>query len=636
MDSSEEVRDAEKEKEQKDKEKKEKKDKDAISEGSSSLYSLERPKDVMDGMGMGLGNIAKGVFGGAALMVFAPIAAATAGYNDGGGASGALKGFGVGLCTGIAGGAAMAAGGIISGGAQIGRGIYHTPGAMSKSQAGMDFDEETREWIVYDLAKEADSVLRIDNEDFLQALPDLDAYKEKKEGGIMGAVKGAAGLEDGRGGGERDVKETEMYTVLGVTPAATQGEIKKAYYKQARDHHPDRHRDDPEASAKFQKIGEAYQILSDEKLRASYDAGGKEGVGDAPKMDSAAMFAMIFGSEKFEALVGELMLASQMGMERPEEGHPKFQALKQKKREIRCAQALVAKLELYSSECDCSVTKFKDMVRADALELAASPFGGTLVREIGEAYVAHAKAALGDMFVGWEQTGKSLGTKLSIASSSVRAAFATMDMQKAQKKMEKTEAETQAGELAKAQAAAAAAAAGQGEGQPAAPTPVAAGKTAPDAAGKTAQQQVLSPEERKAADEAKLQAKMERIGVHMFKALWGITELDIQSTLEKVCQKVLKDHSVTAPVRDLRKKALLALGEVFVSCGVSVDTGLKDITERITQQMGGKAPGSSGSPRPEDEAQVQVQAQANAGQPPAQPASKPATKPAATSQEDLD
>lgn len=46
-------------------------------------------------------------------------------------------------------------------------------------------------------------------------------------------------------------------------------------------------------------------MLSDESLRANYDAHGKEGVEAAPKVDPATLFAMIFGSEKFVPLVGE-------------------------------------------------------------------------------------------------------------------------------------------------------------------------------------------------------------------------------------------------------------------------------------------------------------------------------------------
>lgn len=53
----------------------------------------------------------------------------------------------------------------------------------------------------------------------------------------------------------------------GVEPNASASEIKKAYYLKAKLNHPDKHRDDPEAHVKFTKIGEAYQILSDEQLR---------------------------------------------------------------------------------------------------------------------------------------------------------------------------------------------------------------------------------------------------------------------------------------------------------------------------------------------------------------------------------
>jgi hypothetical protein len=126
-------------------------------------------------------------------------------------------------------------------------------------------------------------------------------------------------------------------------------------YVQARDNHPDRHPDDAEAHAKFQVIGHAYQVLSDEKLRANYDVSGKDAVESSPKVDPATLFAMIFGSEKFVPLVGELQLASQMQQEEGEGGaggnsaahQAQLKKFRQKKREVQCAVNLAAKLQPY-------------------------------------------------------------------------------------------------------------------------------------------------------------------------------------------------------------------------------------------------------------------------------------------------
>ena len=70
----------------------------------------------------------------------------------------------------------------------------------------------------------------------------------------------------------KEVKETELYDILGVKPSATSNEIKKAYYKLARETHPDKvGGTDPLAKEKFQKVGNAYQILIDAGNRKKYD-----------------------------------------------------------------------------------------------------------------------------------------------------------------------------------------------------------------------------------------------------------------------------------------------------------------------------------------------------------------------------
>ncbi|HSG97010.1 MAG TPA: molecular chaperone DnaJ [Woeseiaceae bacterium] len=71
----------------------------------------------------------------------------------------------------------------------------------------------------------------------------------------------------------------DYYEVLGVSKSATADEIKKAYRRLAMKYHPDRNKDDGEASeSKFKEAKEAYEVLKDNDKRSTYDRFGHDGL----------------------------------------------------------------------------------------------------------------------------------------------------------------------------------------------------------------------------------------------------------------------------------------------------------------------------------------------------------------------
>ena len=70
----------------------------------------------------------------------------------------------------------------------------------------------------------------------------------------------------------------DFYDVLGVARGSDKGTIKKAYFKLAKQYHPDTNKDDEKAADKFKEVTEAYEVLSDDKQRELYDQFGHAGV----------------------------------------------------------------------------------------------------------------------------------------------------------------------------------------------------------------------------------------------------------------------------------------------------------------------------------------------------------------------
>lgn len=211
--------------------------------------------------------------------------------------------------------------------------------------------------------------------------------------------------------------------------SATASEIKKAYYVKARQSHPDRNPNDPDANARFQKIGEAYQVLSDERTRYIYDQGGKEDLDNNSKMDATHLYTFVFGSEKFEQYIGEIQIMQRLHAMQSKDAarqlDARMLAFKQRRREVQCAVALAARLDEFDLEFE---KNFRESLAIEANDLAETSFGATLLAFIGYVYKEQSLAELyllGNIASGVATAGRSLSDGFGLSITGIGAVMNT-------------------------------------------------------------------------------------------------------------------------------------------------------------------------------------------------------------------
>jgi len=566
----------------------------------NDFFSLRRPKDAASGLNSGLKSAGKGVLAGAAALIAAPIAGAKAE-----GASGFFKGLGAGVAAAVV----LPVVGAGVGVTQICRGVANTPEAIMAANDGKRWNRHTREWVDEDLVRDGIWLAQsTDDEIFEQARK--RALSEGRSGiglnGVLNESMGGGSDNNNRNAeGVKQVKETQYYEILKVETTASSAQIKKSYYELARKLHPDKNPDDPDAHIKFQKVGEAYQVLSDPELRKKYDSRGKDGLGDIPVVDASAFFAALFGSDQMEMFVGKLQMAvmAEGGSDLTRDET----RILQDRRVVRLAINLAAILDGYAAAPRTTTTttatttddkttnekeeeklrekaaleKFEAQMKPIAQSLANASHGPKMLKQIGFVYEKQAEQVLTDPVAGFG-TWADLGVRSNLAAmeqntnrtktqfSAMKAAFGAFGTVKKIAEEEESYMKEEEEQQQQQQH--------QGKSE----------KSDGEGDGKSAEDKAQTKKKPPLTEAEIMQRRAQHqkdVMPHILEALWNVSALDIESTLRSVCDKVCHDKSVKKEVRKKRCEALSVLGKIFQTTEADEAHKNEDINQQLENAM---------------------------------------------------
>lgn len=278
---------------------------------------------------------------------------------------------------------------------------------INKAQ-GKRWDATQNKWVIDKLDEESKDVEKLprDDGDILKGLKEESGESKLQESTVK-------------------VKDTSYYDVLGVTPDASESKIKKQYYIKAREWHPDRNQSE-EAKMKFQEIGEAYQVLSDEKLRKVYDRDGKDGLsGDKTEValdqvDPSLIFTFLFGNDSFDDIIGRLQLVTQtlVGDDKSKIT-PQQMAELERRRVIRLAVSLRDRIQKY---VDGDVEGAKAEWTEKGKELVEVRYGEQILNTVGSTYKLVAKQVVGSFSEGMGAKVEAAGMQMDAMKNAATAA----------------------------------------------------------------------------------------------------------------------------------------------------------------------------------------------------------------------